>query len=100
MFRAMVRDDRYMYDVVGLESEGTSADFQVGANSYLYGTRFMNHLASQYGPEPVPPGVLHISSRRVAQVDCVRESMAGNQPEIDSTVPRDANEVDLAQGFG
>src|ERR1700722_2749710 len=30
VFRAMVRDDRYMYDVVGLESEGTSADFQVG----------------------------------------------------------------------
>jgi hypothetical protein len=43
MFRAMARDKRYMYDVVGLESEGTSADFQVGANSYLYGTRFMNY---------------------------------------------------------
>ena len=50
-FRAKVRDQRYMYDVVGLESEGTSADFQVGANSYLYGTRFMNYLALQYGPE-------------------------------------------------
>jgi hypothetical protein len=51
VFRAMVRDNRYMYDVVGLESEGTSADFQVGANSYLYGTRFMNYLARQYGPD-------------------------------------------------
>ena len=50
-FRAMARDKRTMYDVVGLESEGTSADFQVGANSYLYGTRFMNYLARQYGPE-------------------------------------------------
>jgi len=50
-FRAKVRDKRYMYDMVGLESEGTSADFQVGANSYLYGTRFMNYLARQYGPE-------------------------------------------------
>ena len=39
-FRAMVRDHRYMYQMVGLESEGTAADFQVGANSYLYGTRF------------------------------------------------------------
>jgi hypothetical protein len=51
VFRAMVRDHHYMYDVVGLESEGTSADFQVGANSYLYGTRFMNYLANQYGPD-------------------------------------------------
>ncbi len=51
VFRGMARDKRYMYDVVGLESEGTSADFQVGANSYLYGTRFMNYLARQYGPE-------------------------------------------------
>jgi hypothetical protein len=53
VFRGMVRDQRYIYDLVGLESEGTSADFQVGANSYLYGTRFMNYLASQYGPEKV-----------------------------------------------
>ena len=53
MFRGMVRDHQYIYDLVGLESEGTSADFQVGANSYLYGTRFMNYLASQYGPEKV-----------------------------------------------
>lgn len=51
VFRGLVRDQRYIYDVVGLESEGTSADFQVGANSYLYGTRFMNYLASQYGPD-------------------------------------------------
>ena len=51
VFRAMTRDNRYMYDVVGLESEGTTADFQVGANSYLYGTRFMNYLAYEYGPD-------------------------------------------------
>ena len=51
VFRAMVRDNHYMYDVVGLESEGTTADFQVGANSYLYGTRFMNYLAYEYGPD-------------------------------------------------
>jgi WD40 repeat protein len=50
-FRAMALDSRRLYDVVGLESEGTSADFQVGANSYLYGTRFMNYLARQYGPD-------------------------------------------------
>lgn len=51
MFRTMVREGRYIYDLVGLESEGTSADFQGGANSYLYGTRFMNYLAYQYGPK-------------------------------------------------
>ncbi|MEX2116758.1 MAG: hypothetical protein WEB37_07720 [Bacteroidota bacterium] len=53
MFRTMVRDNSYFYDVVGLESEGTKVDFQVGANSYLYGTRFMSYLALQHGPEKV-----------------------------------------------
>ncbi|MFQ6043643.1 MAG: hypothetical protein ACE5PV_22545, partial [Candidatus Poribacteria bacterium] len=42
-----------IYDVVGLESEGTTIDFQVGVNSYLYGTRFISYLAYQYGPEKV-----------------------------------------------
>jgi hypothetical protein len=51
VFRTMVRDDAYIYDVVGLESEGTSADFQSGANSYLYGTRFMTWLCYTYGPD-------------------------------------------------
>jgi hypothetical protein len=51
VFRSLAREDRYIYEVVGLESEGTAADFQVGANSYLYGTRFMNYLALQYGPD-------------------------------------------------
>ena len=51
VFRTMVHDDAYIYDVVGLESEGTAADFQTGANSYLYGTRFMTWLCYKYGPE-------------------------------------------------
>lgn len=50
VFRTMVRDSSYFYDYVGLESEGTTIDFQIGANSYLYGTRFMSYLASHYGP--------------------------------------------------
>lgn len=53
VFRTMVRDSAYFYDVVGLESEGTKVDFQVGANSYLYGTRFISYLALQHGPEKV-----------------------------------------------
>ncbi len=51
VFRAMVHDDAYIYDMVGLESEGTAADFQTGANSYLYGTRFMTWLSYTYGPD-------------------------------------------------
>ena len=51
VFRAKVRDGSRIYSPLGLESEGTSADFMVGANSYLYGTRFFSYLALTYGPE-------------------------------------------------
>lgn len=53
VFRAMVRDSVSFYDPVSLESEGTKIDFQVGVNSYLYGTRFMSYLAYKYGPERI-----------------------------------------------
>ena len=53
VFRTMVRDSAYFYDYVGLESEGTTVDFQIGANSYLYGTRFVSYLAYRYSPESV-----------------------------------------------
>jgi len=53
VFRSMVRDDSYFYDVVGIESEGTAADFQMGQISYLYGTRFVSYLAYLYGPEKI-----------------------------------------------
>ncbi|HTK56023.1 MAG TPA: hypothetical protein VL295_04320, partial [Gemmatimonadales bacterium] len=49
VFRTMVRDSARIYDLVGLESEGTAIDFQVGVNSYLYGTRFVSYLALRYG---------------------------------------------------
>ena len=49
VFRTLVRDSGTIYDVVGLESEGTTIDFQVGVNSYLYGTRFVSYLALRYG---------------------------------------------------
>jgi hypothetical protein len=51
VFRTLVRDSVRIYDVVGLESEGTTIDFQVGVNSYLYGTRFVSYLALRYGNE-------------------------------------------------
>jgi len=53
VFRSMVCDKAPFYNVVGLEAEGTAIDFQVGANSYLYGARFVSYLGYQYGPEKV-----------------------------------------------
>jgi hypothetical protein len=53
VFRTMVRDSSYFYDPIGLESEGTRVDFQVGANAYLYGTRFITYMAARSGPEKV-----------------------------------------------
>ena len=51
VFRAKVHDHSRFFSPLGLESEGTQIDFQVGANSYLYGTRFFSYLALTYGPE-------------------------------------------------
>ncbi|MFL6735209.1 MAG: hypothetical protein ACJ8EY_11025 [Sphingomicrobium sp.] len=51
VFRAKVRDGARFYSPLGLESEGTSVDFQVGVNNYLYGTRFFSYLALTYGPD-------------------------------------------------
>ncbi len=53
VFRAKVRDDDKFYSPLGLESEGTAVDFQVGVNDYLYGTRFFSWLALKYGPTKV-----------------------------------------------
>ena len=53
VFRAMVRDKTPFYDPLGLVSKGVRVDFQVGANAYLYGTRFITWLAYAYSPEKV-----------------------------------------------
>ena len=53
VFRAKVRDDDKLYSPLGLESEGINIDFQIGANDYLYGTRFFSWLALTYGPDKV-----------------------------------------------
>lgn len=50
VFRAMVRDNAHFYDPLGLVAEGTQVDFQVGANAYLYGGRFMTYVAYTYSP--------------------------------------------------
>lgn len=53
VFRAKVRDNDKLYSPLGLESEGIAIDFQIGANDYLYGTRFFSWLTLTYGPDTV-----------------------------------------------
>lgn len=48
-FRTLIHDKKKLYSVTGLDAEGNAKDFQMGANSYLYGTRFVNYLAYKYG---------------------------------------------------
>lgn len=48
-FRTLALENERIYSLVGLDTEGTSADFQVGGNSYLYGARFMSYLTANYG---------------------------------------------------
>jgi len=53
VWRAMVRDNARFFSPLGLEAYGTSVDFQVGVNEYLYGTRFFSYLALTRSPEKV-----------------------------------------------
>ena len=53
VFRAMVRDNAHFYDPLGLIARGTLVDFQIGANAYLYGTRFFTYLAYTHSPQKV-----------------------------------------------
>ena len=50
-FRSIIDGGEPLFSVVGLETEGSTMDFQVGANAYLYGTRFVNYLTKEYGYE-------------------------------------------------
>jgi len=49
----MVRDNAHFYDPLGLIARGTLVDFQIGANAYLYGTRFFTYLAYTHSPQKV-----------------------------------------------
>lgn len=53
VFRTRVLEGARLYSAQGLESEGTTTDFQGKTNSYLYGTRFMGFLADKYGPQSI-----------------------------------------------
>ena len=64
VFRAMVRDEAHFYDPLGLVAEGIAVDFQVGANAYLYGARFMTYVAYQYSPEKLVEWVTRTEGSR------------------------------------
>ncbi|MES2120467.1 MAG: hypothetical protein V4513_07815 [Pseudomonadota bacterium] len=74
VFRAKVRDHDRFFSPLGLESEGTAVDFQVGVNDYLYGTRFFSYLALKFGPQKTvdwlsrPEGSKGFYSARFRQV--------------------------------
>ena len=53
VFRAMVQAGARFHDPLALASRGVLVDFQVGANAYLYGTRFFTWLAHAWSPERV-----------------------------------------------
>lgn len=52
-FRALVNEGKELYNRVGLESQATKKNFQVGVNAYLYGTRFFSYLAFTHGPDKI-----------------------------------------------
>ena len=105
VFRAMVRDDAHFYDPLGLASRGAQVDFQIGANAYLYGTRFFTWLAYTYSPEKVvawirrdegseryydgsvPAGVRYAARAGLAGLDRVRARVPAAQPRRGAQVP-------------
>ena len=115
VFRAMVRDDAHFYDPLGLVSRGTRVDFQVGANAYLYGTRFFTWLAYVYSPEKVVAWIRRDDGsdryyadqfqqvfglpldQRVARLDRLRTRIPAPQSRRSPQVPRHA--VPQARGI-
>ena len=108
VFRTMVRDSSYFYENVGLQSEGTAIDFQVGQVAYLYGTRFDLYLAHKYGPDKlidwvrredgscalfrlaVQEGLRRSARRGMGELDRLRARVAAGESRFDPPLPRHA----------
>jgi hypothetical protein len=108
VFRSMTLDGSRFYDPLGLSSELTKTDFQVEANSYLYGTRFMNYLAYRYRPESliqvdvpekrvqgvlrvgVQAGLRGVARAGVGRLDRVRARVPAEEPCHHPRLPDDA----------
>ncbi|MDH3614328.1 MAG: hypothetical protein OES10_13720 [Gammaproteobacteria bacterium] len=64
VFRSKVGDNAHFYDPLGLVSEGVRVDFQVGANAYLYGERFISYLAYTWSPEKLVDWVVRTTDSK------------------------------------
>jgi hypothetical protein len=73
VFRSMVIDGSRFSDPLGLVAELTKTDFQVEANSYLYGTRFMNYLAYTYTPQSLIRWVTRTSDSKAYYASSFRQ---------------------------
>lgn len=63
-FRSIIEGKENLYSLIGLDTEGTTEDFQMGANSYLYGTRFVTYLAYRYGMDKLKDFYIRSDSSR------------------------------------
>lgn len=100
VFRTKTLENGRFYDPIGLESEGTTVDFQLGVNSYLYGTRFMSYLAHTYGPEQVLAWMQRPSGSRghfTAQFRSVFGTSLGSAWDAWIAFERDFQERNLAR---
>jgi hypothetical protein len=82
VFRAMVRDDAHFYDPLGLVAEGIAVDFQVGANAYLYGERFMSYVAYAYSPEKLTQWVVRTEQGHRNYKNAFEEVFATSLDEV------------------
>ena len=81
VFRAMVKDGSHFYDPLGLVSEGVKTSFQVEANSYLYGTRFISYLALQHSPQSILDWVYRSEGSKRYYAAQFEEVFGGTLPE-------------------
>ena len=81
VFRAMVKDGSRFYDPLGLVSEGTKVDFQLEANSYMYGGRFFSFLGYRYSPEHLVRWVARSEGSAAFYAERFREVFGTSIPE-------------------
>ena len=116
VFRSMVLDGSRFSDPLGLAAELTKTDFQVEANSYLYGTRFMNYLAYTYTTRVadsldvtderlegvlrvgIQAGLRHADRAGLARLDRVRAGVPAQNIADDSRTSDDAVPGRVARG--
>ena len=78
-FRSIINEGDKLYSVVGLETEGSTKDFQVGANAYLYGTRFVNYLTKTLLRQTVQEGLWTVAQKSMERLEGGREEASGRE---------------------